>query len=49
MRHEYACVVEEVGADVSPAKPGQFVIGSFKRISDDRMDQRRTRHDRERG
>jgi Zn-dependent alcohol dehydrogenase len=31
--HEYVGVVEEVGADVSPAKPGQFVIGSFKRIT----------------
>jgi threonine dehydrogenase-like Zn-dependent dehydrogenase len=29
MGHEYVGVVEEVGADVSTVKPGQFVIGSF--------------------
>ncbi|TDU05923.1 threonine dehydrogenase-like Zn-dependent dehydrogenase [Streptomyces sp. 846.5] len=27
--HEYVGIVEEVGADVSAVKPGQFVIGSF--------------------
>jgi threonine dehydrogenase-like Zn-dependent dehydrogenase len=27
--HEYVGVVEEVGADVSTVKPGQFVVGSF--------------------
>ena len=27
--HEYAGVVEEVGADVTAIRPGQFVIGSF--------------------
>ena len=27
--HEYVGVVEEVGADVTTIKPGQFVIGSF--------------------
>jgi threonine dehydrogenase-like Zn-dependent dehydrogenase len=27
--HEYVGVVEEVGADVTQVKPGQFVIGSF--------------------
>lgn len=27
--HEYVGVVEEVGADVTGVKPGQFVIGSF--------------------
>jgi NADPH:quinone reductase-like Zn-dependent oxidoreductase len=27
--HEYAGVVEEVGAEVRSVKPGQFVIGSF--------------------
>jgi threonine dehydrogenase-like Zn-dependent dehydrogenase len=29
MGHEYAGVVQEVGADVATIKPGQFVIGSF--------------------
>lgn len=29
MGHEYAGVVEEVGAEVRSVKPGQFVIGSF--------------------
>jgi threonine dehydrogenase-like Zn-dependent dehydrogenase len=29
MGHEYAGIVEEVGADVSRVKPGQFVVGSF--------------------
>ncbi len=29
MGHEYAGVVQEVGAEVSSVKPGQFVIGSF--------------------
>jgi len=29
MGHEYVGVVEEVGADVTTIKPGQFVIGSF--------------------
>ncbi|HVD22874.1 MAG TPA: zinc-dependent alcohol dehydrogenase family protein [Lapillicoccus sp.] len=29
MGHEYAGIVEEVGADVSSVKPGQFVVGSF--------------------
>jgi threonine dehydrogenase-like Zn-dependent dehydrogenase len=29
MGHEYAGIVEEVGADVTNVKPGQFVIGSF--------------------
>jgi threonine dehydrogenase-like Zn-dependent dehydrogenase len=29
MGHEYAGVVEEVGADVQTVKPGQFVVGSF--------------------
>jgi threonine dehydrogenase-like Zn-dependent dehydrogenase len=29
MGHEYAGVVEEVGADVQTIKPGQFVVGSF--------------------
>jgi threonine dehydrogenase-like Zn-dependent dehydrogenase len=29
MGHEYAGIVEEVGANVSTIKPGQFVIGSF--------------------
>jgi threonine dehydrogenase-like Zn-dependent dehydrogenase len=29
MGHEYAGVVEEVGAEVSSVQPGQFVIGSF--------------------
>jgi threonine dehydrogenase-like Zn-dependent dehydrogenase len=29
MGHEYAGVVEEVGAEVSSVRPGQFVIGSF--------------------
>src|SRR3954465_6720004 len=27
--HEYAGIVEQVGSDVPPVKPGQFVIGSF--------------------
>jgi threonine dehydrogenase-like Zn-dependent dehydrogenase len=27
--HEYCGVVEEVGADVTAGRPGQFVIGSF--------------------
>ena len=27
--HEYVGIVEEVGADVTSVKPGQFVIGSF--------------------
>jgi threonine dehydrogenase-like Zn-dependent dehydrogenase len=29
MGHEYCGIVEEVGADVTTIKPGQFVIGSF--------------------
>jgi threonine dehydrogenase-like Zn-dependent dehydrogenase len=29
MGHEYAGVVQEVGAEVTSVKPGQFVIGSF--------------------
>src|SRR5713226_6857441 len=29
MGHEYAGVVQEIGAEVSSVKPGQFVIGSF--------------------
>ncbi|MCD7440541.1 zinc-dependent alcohol dehydrogenase family protein [Streptomyces lincolnensis] len=29
MGHEYAGVVEEVGADVRNVRPGQFVVGSF--------------------
>jgi len=29
MGHEYAGIVEEVGADVQTIKPGQFVVGSF--------------------
>jgi threonine dehydrogenase-like Zn-dependent dehydrogenase len=29
MGHEYAGIVEEVGADVHTVKPGQFVVGSF--------------------
>jgi threonine dehydrogenase-like Zn-dependent dehydrogenase len=29
MGHEYAGVVEEVGADVHTVEPGQFVVGSF--------------------
>jgi threonine dehydrogenase-like Zn-dependent dehydrogenase len=29
MGHEYAGIVEEVGADVRGIKPGQFVVGSF--------------------
>jgi threonine dehydrogenase-like Zn-dependent dehydrogenase len=29
MGHEYAGVVEEVGADVTTVRPGQFVVGSF--------------------
>src|SRR5687768_3912839 len=29
MGHEYAGVVEEVGADVRSIRPGQFVVGSF--------------------
>ena len=29
MGHEYAGVVQEVGAQVTTIKPGQFVIGSF--------------------
>ena len=29
MGHEYAGVVEQVGADVKNAKPGDFVVGSF--------------------
>jgi threonine dehydrogenase-like Zn-dependent dehydrogenase len=29
MGHEYVGIVEEVGADVTTIKPGQFVIGSF--------------------
>ncbi|TDU01828.1 threonine dehydrogenase-like Zn-dependent dehydrogenase [Streptomyces sp. 846.5] len=29
MGHEYVGIVEEVGAQVSSVKPGQFVIGSF--------------------
>jgi threonine dehydrogenase-like Zn-dependent dehydrogenase len=29
MGHEYAGIVEEVGADVRNIRPGQFVIGSF--------------------
>ena len=29
MGHEYAGIVEEVGAEVTTITPGQFVIGSF--------------------
>jgi threonine dehydrogenase-like Zn-dependent dehydrogenase len=29
MGHEYAGIVEEVGADVTTVRPGQFVVGSF--------------------
>jgi threonine dehydrogenase-like Zn-dependent dehydrogenase len=29
MGHEYAGIVEEVGAEVTTIKPGQFVVGSF--------------------
>jgi threonine dehydrogenase-like Zn-dependent dehydrogenase len=29
MGHEYAGIVEEVGADVQTIQPGQFVVGSF--------------------
>jgi threonine dehydrogenase-like Zn-dependent dehydrogenase len=29
MGHEYAGIVEEVGAEVRTVKPGQFVVGSF--------------------
>ncbi len=29
MGHEYAGIVEEVGAAVSTIRPGQFVVGSF--------------------
>jgi len=29
MGHEYAGIVEEVGADVETIEPGQFVVGSF--------------------
>lgn len=29
MGHEYAGVVEEVGAEVTTVRPGQFVVGSF--------------------
>lgn len=29
MGHEYAGVVEQVGADVMNVKPGDFVVGSF--------------------
>jgi threonine dehydrogenase-like Zn-dependent dehydrogenase len=29
MGHEYAGIVEEVGAEVSTIRPGQFVVGSF--------------------
>jgi threonine dehydrogenase-like Zn-dependent dehydrogenase len=29
MGHEYAGIVEEVGADVQTIRPGQFVVGSF--------------------
>jgi threonine dehydrogenase-like Zn-dependent dehydrogenase len=29
MGHEYAGIVEEVGAEVSTIEPGQFVVGSF--------------------
>ena len=29
MGHEYAGIVEEVGADVRTVQPGQFVVGSF--------------------
>lgn len=29
MGHEYAGIVEQVGAEVTNIKPGQFVIGSF--------------------
>ena len=29
MGHEYVGIVEDVGADVTTIKPGQFVIGSF--------------------
>jgi threonine dehydrogenase-like Zn-dependent dehydrogenase len=29
MGHEYVGIVEEIGADVTTMKPGQFVVGSF--------------------
>jgi threonine dehydrogenase-like Zn-dependent dehydrogenase len=29
MGHEYVGIVEEIGADVTTIKPGQFVVGSF--------------------
>src|SRR5437868_4611005 len=29
MGHEYVGIVEDVGADVTTIRPGQFVIGSF--------------------
>jgi threonine dehydrogenase-like Zn-dependent dehydrogenase len=29
MGHEYAGIVEEIGAEVTTIKPGQFVVGSF--------------------
>src|SRR5436309_10114121 len=29
MGHEYVGIVEEVGADVTTIRPGQFVVGSF--------------------
>jgi threonine dehydrogenase-like Zn-dependent dehydrogenase len=29
MGHEYAGIVEEVGAEVTTIKPGEFVVGSF--------------------
>ena len=29
MGHEYVGIVEEIGADVTSIRPGQFVIGSF--------------------
>ena len=29
MGHEYAGIVEEVGAEVTTIRPGQFVVGSF--------------------
>jgi threonine dehydrogenase-like Zn-dependent dehydrogenase len=29
MGHEYVGIVEEVGSEVTSAKPGQFVVGSF--------------------
>src|SRR5215210_7189572 len=29
MGHEYVGIVEEVGAEVTTIKPGQFVVGSF--------------------